>query len=234
MTAPEETIGAAVSAYLTGEGWTCFHEVAGLGIGNQRADIVATRPAEGAGSDIPDVLIVEVKTCLSWRLLAQAFAWRDTATFVSVATPPMAHDDIPRICVQSLGLGWLVCDAGVVTPSVQPGWFVGGASPRRGRILNVLDALRPEHQDSRPGNASGGHYTLTQERRRLLALEVAKEPDGIQLPEACRRAWGKTPTAQERKAVEREIRMGQVSGVGLRREGRRRVLTSDATTEEIF
>lgn len=215
MTAPEERIGAAVSAYLRSMEWTVYAEVQVPAAGKRRADIVAVRDGE--------VWVVECKTRLTWSAIAQAEAWEGWAHYRSVAT---AHGPTPRMggtperALFALGITWYWLSDGEVHGG---GYHVPQVAPRAGLLL---DALRPEHAASRPGNADGAFWTPGDEDRAQLARVVRSDPD-CDLVAALRVVLQRTPKAAERAAWTRAVRSGVVPGLKARREGRRVVLSVD-------
>lgn len=211
---PEERIGAAVAAYLRRQGFAVYAEVVGPW-GRQRPDIVAV----GCGGTVH---VVECKRRLGIEVLTQIGRFRGWAHARLVATGPVAGKYIlewERL-LGGVGLGWLVVHADgrlieCVYPAVDP-------NPRRVGLL--LDALRPAHQESRPGTASGEHYTQTQERDARLRAHVAAHP-GVELAQALA-ALGLRMDADGRRAFARQLARGVVQGVQAVRDGRRVVLTS--------
>ena len=76
--APEAALGPPVIAWLESQGWDVYQEVES-GRQSYRADIVAIKDKL--------VLVVELKTSLTFDLLYQAQRWRDKAHHVYAAVP---------------------------------------------------------------------------------------------------------------------------------------------------
>lgn len=167
---PEERIGAAVAEWLRAAGWQVYAEVVGPW-GKQRPDIVAVK------DEI--VWIVECKVRLSFRLIQQAWDWETWAHRISVATSVVTMGTNAAV-LRTLDLGWLHVGADGVTEVLPLGW----RSERPRRVGILLDALRPEHAESRPGNADSAYHTATQERDARLRAHVAAHP-GVELRQAC-------------------------------------------------
>lgn len=217
---PEEKIGAAVSEWLRRQGWTVYAEVEVPG-GKRRADIVAVKGDE--------VWIVEAKVRLGLRLLRQAVAWTDYAHRVSVAVSPELEDGDSTI-LSRLGLGLFLAWEGGESHALAPRV---AAHPRRAGL--VLDALRPEHQASRAGNADGAFHTGHAEQARRLREWVAVRAGVFAtstLADGLRAMTRSTPTREERARWEREIRNGTVPGLRVKREGRRVLLSVDPADPE--
>ena len=201
MTAPEERLAAAVALWLRGQGWATYHEVVVPAAGKRRADIVAVKGDE--------VWIVECKAALGWPVIGQALEWREWADFVSVATAPTdSHAAAKAHALRGLSLGWLQ----VVGDSV------GIAVERRctkalaARAMLLMDALRPEHQDSAAGNARSDYWTPTQEARRALALVVRGDP-GIPLRRALAAIGVPSSASKTRRLWAYAVKRGLVDGV---------------------
>jgi hypothetical protein len=198
VSAPEERLAAAVADGMKAGGWECFFEVQIPAVGKHRADIVATKSGH--------LWVMETKMRLGWNAIAQAMRWRDYAHYVSVATMygPRREDE-KAAAVQALwalGLGWN-CGNDHTTPPLRP-------APVRVGLL--LDALRPEHQASTPGSASGGYWTPTQEARRALALVVRGEP-GIPLRRALQAIGVPSSASKTRRLWAYAVRRGLVPRV---------------------
>lgn len=211
MTAPEERIGAAVAAWFRDLSHDTYAEVVLPG-GQKRADLVAlTRVPD------PAVAICECKVSFGLDVLRQALEWEGWAHTLYVATGivPRRNMQAARDVADGLGLGWLCVIGDDVYIESHPTL----RQCRRTRI--VRDALRPEHTTSRPGTASGEHYTATQERDARIRAHVAAHP-GVELREACA-ALGLRLDADGRRALARHVRCA-LDGVTAQRDGRRLLL----------
>lgn len=220
---PEEQGAARVALWLRTEGWQVYAEVEQPG-GGPRADIVAVRDS----GLIRRVHVVECKLRLGWDVLAQARAWTGWADHVSVATslgPTGRRRAAALDAVSGMGLGWLEVWDGEMHVRVD-----APAHPAPPRASLLLSVLRPEHALSRPGNADGDYWTAHDEHAAHLRRIVREDPD-CELWAALCVVLGRRPTRVERLAWERQIRMGVVNGIALRRDGRRVRL---APAEECF
>lgn len=96
----EAHLGEIMMRYLSEQGWDCYPEVH-LGSWSARPDIVAVR----AGL----VMIVELKTQLSFDLLSQALDWLQEAHFVAIGVPkPKIHggrDSFVQSYLSEKGIG---------------------------------------------------------------------------------------------------------------------------------
>lgn len=216
MNAEAQKVALPVVAWLRGDGWDTWHDVAGIpNCGDRRADIVAVK------GDV--VHVIECKVSFGWPVLAQAESWLGWAQRVSVATLLPAgrrHDGLRARAADGLGLGWIgVSLSGSVSTvswcGVDRGWTWA-------RVAILLGALREEHKATTPGNADGAYYTEHQDRCRRLAEVVAAEP-GVDLDRALRLA-NYPVDRQGRRALVTRLRRGYVDLVEARVEGRRVLL----------
>ena len=172
----EEDLARVVVEHFRANGWTVYQEVMFGRYDGRRADLVADRDGE--------LHVVEVKTSLSSRLIAQARFWQMRAEYTSIAIPAPVRktkSHARRICdVISMGLGVLYVNGDVQVAAV-PKKMESAWSDRLRKFL------REEQKDYAPaGNACSDFVSGFKLTCNALRGVVAAEP-GILLTEAIKR-----------------------------------------------
>lgn len=159
MKIKETDLGKVIVAWLQSEGWDVYQEVQPHG--GRVADVVAVR------SGI--LIVVELKTSLTFELLDQASGWKAYAHHVYAAVP-QAKGDGRRMAYRVFGdhgIGVIEVDKGAFT-SIENGISFRSlvrtvAAPtlnRKAYVARIRDSLRPEHKTfALAGSARGGHFT---------------------------------------------------------------------------
>jgi hypothetical protein len=160
MKIKETELGKPVVAWLESEGWDVYQEVQPHG--GRVADIVATR------SDI--LIVVELKTSLTFELLDQIVRWRSDAHQVYAVVPRAKNNDGRRMAYRVFGdhgVGVIEVDKGAIH-SIDNGMSlrscvriaVHPTLNRKAHVASMRDSLRPEHKMfALAGSARGGHFT---------------------------------------------------------------------------
>lgn len=144
----EQDLAGLVVAWLTEQHWDVYQEVS-TGYSESRADIVAVQG--------PLSWIMEVKTCLSLDLMAQATDWLGRANFVSIAVPLAKNSRSRAFAGQILrdrGIGLIECDA---TAGVHQ-----AKAPKLCRkvVRPIGEYLHEAQKTMAPaGSARGGYHT---------------------------------------------------------------------------
>ncbi len=173
----EVAIGKPVIAWLQRDGWDVFQEVQPSG--GSVADIVAVKDNT--------TRVIELKSSLSFELLAQASHWRLRATEVYVAVPHAKRSDGRNMAMhvfKSYGIGIFE----VHDPSHLEAYGEDNPADRARVLLQCtpdpsadgsyfLGKLRPEHKTfAEAGSSSGGHFTEFKATCERLRQTVAKDP----------------------------------------------------------
>jgi hypothetical protein len=212
----ETDLAAPVIAWLEEQRWDVYQEVAGPSGGV--ADIVAT-----LGNL---VCVVELKTSLSFEVVAQAKRWRSYASWTFVAVPHAKGSDgraLAQDLLESLGIGLITIDARSRGVDQLP-WANIVHVPRLQRRIesSLRDALRPQHKTfARAGNAEGRHWTPFQDTCEKIARFVREHPGSVikDVLGAIEHHYHTESTA--RACLVQWGERGSIRGVTLRREGRR-------------
>ena len=148
----ESDLGRFVVAWHESDGWDVFQEVEFLGF---RADVVATKNGL--------VRVIEIKTSLTFDVMAQAKRWLPYVNSVMVAVPAPKKDSNGRSFAREV-LTWV--GAGLMEISIfnSGRWSVSFPvisknfdSSGSKRLISIL---RPEHRTHAvAGSPSGGHWT---------------------------------------------------------------------------
>lgn len=159
MKIKETDLGKTIVSWLQSEGWDVYQEVQAHG--GRVADVVAVR------SGI--LIVVEIKTSLTFELLDQVSGWKAYAHHVYAAVP-RAKGDGRRMAYRVFGdhgIGVIEVDRGAFT-SIENGISFRSlvrivAAPtlnRKAYVARIRDSLRPEHKTfALAGSARGGHFT---------------------------------------------------------------------------
>jgi len=170
----ETDIARPVVEYFRQMGWTVYQEVRPLEYG-RRADIVAVNG--------PVLWVIEVKKRADFKVIEQAYWWKNDANYVSIAVPPgrTAGLQIFKIILKKLGIGLFV----VPFPGTD-GWTHVGERMRpklrrkayTGHFKNAL--MEEQQYYSEAGNAEGQFFTPFKRTCEEVAFIVERNP-GIKL-----------------------------------------------------
>lgn len=211
----ESVLAASVVAWLESEGWCVFQECRLEGLYNSVADIVCTRDQQ--------VMVVECKSRYSLEVLSQAYAWRQTASFVSIAVPNPRHEqrnvknvhETAREFCMWRGIGVIEVDPELgVRQRIAPRFTeIGYASP----WLNVLSAEHQTH--AKAGGNHGGYYTPFRGTREKIEAYVRDNP-GVALRDLVKAVPHHYASAASARAqIEKLCRKGVFKGLELKRHG---------------
>lgn len=221
MKRSEIDIAAPVVAWLIEQGWDVYQEVS-MGYADRRIDIVATHGGL--------VWAIECKTSLSIAVMEQAYYWKHSAHFSSIAVPRSKRSRGSAFAERILerdGIGKISVGYGHVYQSVAP------ALNRRAYADRIRDRLCEEQKCGLAAGSSGGGYeTPFRQTSRALARIVEERP-GISLRDAIdaiRHHYASDVTA--RSVLRQRIESGLVPGVRILREGRKAFLQLDAGKKE--
>lgn len=216
----EVALGRLVVAWLESEEWDVYQEVQPHG--GSVADIVAVR------SGI--LIVVELKTSLTFELLSQARRWRANAHQVYAAVPRAKRSDGRQTAIHVFG------DRGIGVIEVEPiahessslsfrsivRIVVPPSFNRRANVAYIRDRLRPEHKTfAAAGSARGGHFTEFKATCETLRIFVAKTP-GATIKEAVANMVHHYATDASAKAhLVKLIERGVVDGIRCERDAKR-------------
>ncbi len=174
----ETDLGAALTAHLQSWGWDCYPE-AQVRHHSRRPDIAAVREGK--------LLIVELKTQLSFELISQAMGWLQTAHFVAIGIPATKgfrtrdpeRDRFVRAFLSQHGIGIFT-----IKPSrykYEAAHVAEDLSPKMHRWAHpfakkFMAGLREDMKSNEAGAARGGH--ITEFKRTIQSLEffVGRNP----------------------------------------------------------
>lgn len=190
-------------------GFDCYQEVP-LGT---RADIVGVRRGI--------VCVVEVKTALSFDVVAQADDWLPLAHWRFIAVPRVRSGGRGR------ELAYSVCEErgiGIFEISEQHDrvWIL--RYPRLNRNANpqrLLDVLRPEHKTYAEAGSSGSYWSPWKSSVQALVREVDRQP-GLLLRDLVlkiKHHWASNTSAVN--CVSRQIADGAIPELRIEKEGRK-------------
>jgi len=211
----EAEMAAKIVAWLENLKWEVYQEVKLEGRDNV-ADIVAVQEKR--------VWVIETKMQLGFSVLAQAFAWKDYAHYVSVGTPRIRHNCREQFFIKRtldhFGIGHLRVDS----------WnnVEENCKPQINRCCGaccgahlLLDALTPEHKTfSKAGEQWGGYWSPFKATCENVRKYVEGHP-GATLKEMIDKVdthYHSSATAKS--ALRAWIKKGIVKGVEARCEGR--------------
>ena len=205
----EDEIAGVAAGYLRKCHWDVYPEVTPYP-GGARADIVGIQGDE--------VLILEAKRDVTFRLLAQTLAWDGMAHQLVVATlmPLRIADHI--VVLDALGIGWIV-----VTPPAPNGPAFASVQVRpKSRQPKLAHAMRSrvleEQKAHAPGNAGGSYFTERDRAHKAIADFVegySPGAHGAELKFVLRHLDIK-PTPE----LVSDLRRGKVDRVQAKRSGR--------------
>ena len=220
MKIKETALGKPIVAWLESEGWDVYQEVQPHG--GRVADIVATR------SGI--LIVVELKTSLTFELLDQIIRWRSDAHQVYAAVP-RARSDGRRMAYRVFGdhgVGVIEVDKGAVN-SIDNGMGLRSCvrivTPptlnRKAHVATIRDSLRPEHKTfALAGSARGGHFTEFKATCDRLRGYVTARP-GATLKDAINEVnHHYTTDASARTHLAKLIMSGVVKGIRCEKAGK--------------
>jgi hypothetical protein len=159
MKIKETDLGKTIVLWLQSEGWDVYQEVQPHG--GRVADVVAVR------SGI--LIVIELKTSLTFELLDQVLGWKAYAHHVYAAVP-RAKGDGRRMAYRVFGehgIGVIELDRNAFA-SIDNGdsfrshvrTVAAPALNRKAYVARIRDSLRPEHKTfALAGSARGGHFT---------------------------------------------------------------------------
>ncbi len=216
----EVELGRPVVAWLGAESWDVYQEVQ---LGGDRADLVAIRK--------PVLAVIELKTSLTFDLLAQATRWRGLAHHVFVAVPAARSSDGRRMAMRVFeehGIGVLaVSDQAYGEPFGTSGidarvkQMVAPTLNRRARSAELFDRLRPEHKTYAPaGSAKGGHFTEFRGTCDKLVRFVKDNPGALLKTAIDSIEHHYASPASAKTHLVKLIKKGVVKGVRVERHGR--------------
>ena len=221
----ETELAAQVVQHLIDLGWDVYQEVQ-MGQGEPIADIVALMDNR--------VHVVECKRSLSFDVIAQASAWRQSAHWVSVAVP-LGKYSRGRQCAKTVlmerGIGLFeVCSVddpvrAEISPALRR-W--AGHGPHRDRTWHMRDikrlrgTLSENHRgDCAAGSAGGGHWTQWKATCAASRRYVAANP-GCTLKELFAGVdHHYASDVSARSSMSALIQRGEVPGITMKRDGRR-------------
>jgi len=217
---PESEIELAkpVIQWLQDHKWEVYQEVQISAYGNI-ADIVAVQGII--------VWIIECKRSLSIAAIGQAFHWKYTANYISIATPSryIRRATFGPEILQVFGFGLLrvhkTWDSFDIHEVVRPQLN----RKRNDKVLNskwLRDKLvEPQKTFAEAGNPNGQRWTPFQETCHKILREVEKQP-GLTMRELLERInthYNSISTA--RTAIVNWAKQGVIDGVCVRYEGRK-------------
>lgn len=212
MSLNEAALGRIVVQGLLAEEWDVYQEVEAFG---RRADIVALRD--------PIVMVVELKTCVSFDLLEQCCRWVGYAHNVVACVPPTRGGAMAARVFGAFGIGlWSAALVGSRSPRCE---FQVRASPafdRRADVKSLRSKLRPQHRHVlAAGSPAGGQWTAFKETCEHLRDCVKKSP-GIDLKSAINSIKHHYASSQSARAsIVKRIEDGTIRGLRLERVGKR-------------
>jgi len=162
----EKDLASKLIEWLTEQKWTIYQEVE---LKPGIADIIAVMGNK--------VWIIEVKTSLCLRVLAQAERWKSYATWRSIAIPSRRHnyEDLTltkKICTY-LGIGILNIPKSFGDPSI----LIDAQLNRSAKAKDVLKQLKPEHQTyAKAGSPTGRRWTGFKATSRDVTSYIAANP----------------------------------------------------------
>lgn len=221
--APEAALGPPVIAWLESQGWNVYQEVES-GRQSYRADIVATKDKL--------VLVVELKTSLTFELLYQAQRWRDKAHHVYAAVPACRPSDGRRMAMsvfEERGIGVLVVTTdsrGHIADRVK----VQAQAPffRQADAERLRQRIKPEHKHAAVAGSKGGGYSTDFTRTLERIKYVARSNPGITLRKAIEEVdHHYASVASARAQIVKLMRSGVIKGLRIERRGREQVLVAE-------
>lgn len=208
----EIDIAKSVIKWLENYNWTVYQEVK-IPNFSKIADIIAVQ------NNI--VWVIEVKTALGLKVIAQANCWRFKANYLSVATPCNRDTDIKNLVNDFLlwrGIGHLNvshntinADFNNIYESIRPKLY------RKADAKSILDNLKKEHKTyAEAGNNKGSYYSPFKNTCRNILSEVSINP-GILLTDLIKNIQHHYNTPESAKSSILEwTRQGIIKGVNVK------------------
>lgn len=208
----EVDVAKSVVLWLKEYNWTVYQEVK-IPHFSKVADIIAVQ------NNI--VWVIETKTTLGLKVIAQADCWRFKANYLSVATPSNRDTDIRNLIDDFLlwrGIGrlnvnhnFINADANDVYESSRP------KLNRKVNVKSILDNLTEEHKTyAEAGNNKGSYYSPFKNTCRNVIQEVGINP-GILLGDLIKKIKHHYYTPESAKSSILEwTRQGIIKGVNVK------------------
>lgn len=195
-----------------------------------RADIVAMKDHL--------VLVVELKTSLTFDLLHQARRWRDKAHHVYAAVPACRPSDgrwMAMRVFEEHGIGVLTIsnvpfglradlghDFNRVKAEVQAPFF------RKADAARLRNRIKPEHKHAAAAGTKGGGYSTDFTRTIEQLKYVVRSDPGITLRKALEGVVHHYASiASARAQIVKLVRSGVIKGLRIERRGREQVLFAE-------
>jgi len=178
--ASEADMAQAICEFYTAEGWEVFEEVAPLGGGAQRADIVM-RDKTGK------IVIIECKMTMSLAVLNQGVAWCGWADEIYVAVPERhstnrgTRDVATKAANSVLNIGTMYVSRRVNTTikTYKPEVWAPTVAKFRSKMAEFLNTPGLQTHQAKAGSSGASFWTPYKETCKLLLEEVKKTPDGV-------------------------------------------------------
>jgi hypothetical protein len=179
----EQELAETIVKYVEDQGWEVYHEVQGR-YGMSVADIVAIKDGKS--------WIIEIKRSFGLAVLEQAYEWRKSADFVSIAFPrkrapwKKMMSNFAKKIISDHNMGVIVAQydeypaylrrkAGELRIEVKE-----HVKPQQNEVNSTLDISKvlTEHHKTfaKAGSRDGGHYTPFRLTRKRLVEAVSKDP----------------------------------------------------------
>lgn len=163
MKIKETDIAKAVINWLKDYKWEVYQEVK-IPHFSKIADIIAVQ------NNI--VWIIETKTSLGLKVIAQAYCWRFKANYLSVATPYNRDSDTRDLIDDFLlwkGIGYLqICNSDIYE-SVKPKLY------RKADVKSIINNLKEDHKTfAEAGNNKHSYYSPFKDTCRNILNEVTR------------------------------------------------------------
>ena len=207
----EVELGRAVTAFLQGEEWELYPEVA-VRAYDSIFDLVAHRP--------PVFMVVELKRVLSFAVVEQAMRAREYAHCIAIGVPSV-HRRPGRAAVWSLlrseGIGLIEATPSYCEMVLAP--TILRKPPRLPALQAVVSD--PLQSTVEPGSNRGGHMTAFRRTCSRLARHVIENPGCFMRDALSAIEHHYINDASASGALSSWIRSDRVDGVRVEREGRR-------------